>query len=65
MKFNSLVDSKSKSMIRIDKMVSKRPTHNQMLEYINHNFMKESLKIWIKSVVDSLNEETVEEILSK
>lgn len=64
MKFNSLVDSKSKSMIRIDKMVSKHPTHNQMLEYINHNFMKESLKIWIKSVVDSLNKETVEEILS-
>lgn len=63
MKFNSLVDSKSKSMIRISSTVNKRPTHNQVLQYISENFMKDSLKVWVKSIGKRLTKETVDGIL--
>ena len=34
LKFNSIVNTKSKSMIRIDKYSKKKPTHLQVLQYI-------------------------------
>lgn len=63
-RFNSLVDTKSKSMIRINKNEKKHPTHSCVLQYINDNFMTDTLKIWIKSVVDRLSKQVVDEILA-
>jgi len=36
-RFNSLVNSKSKSRIRVNKKIKKEPTHIEMLKYIKLN----------------------------
>ena len=38
MKFNSLVDTKSRSRVRINKKIKKEPTHLEMLQYINLHY---------------------------
>lgn len=61
MKFNALVDSKSKSMIRIDKYKKKKPTHLQVIEYIKDKFYEDTIdfvinvgKILTDNKIDSI-----------
>ncbi|MFA9398048.1 MAG: hypothetical protein ACERKV_07270 [Clostridiaceae bacterium] len=43
MKFNSLVNSKSRSMIRIDEFQKKKPTHFEVIKYIKDNFYEDTV----------------------
>lgn len=64
MRFNSLVDSKSTSRIRIDKYVRKEPRHSLVLRFINDNLMTETLRAWMQIVIDALESEYIKEVLN-
>ncbi|AYD39289.1 protein kinase [Clostridium fermenticellae] len=43
LKFKSIVDTKSKSMIRIDKYKKKKPTHLQVIQYIRNEYYRDTI----------------------
>ncbi|HVJ50603.1 protein kinase [Desulfitobacterium sp.] len=56
-RFQSLVDTKSKSRIRIDKNLKKEPTHLQVLEFLRVNYFNDviDLVMTIKDKIDEYN----------
>ncbi len=71
-KFNSLVDSKSKSRIRINKYRRKEPTHLEVLKHIKQNYSEHVLHLIniIKEVIngqslDNIFESYPDELFSK
>lgn len=62
--FNSLVDSKSKSRIRIDKHNKKQPTHFQVISYLKDNFPNEVTDI-IDSICNNITEININNILNE
>lgn len=62
LKFLSLVDSKSKTLIRIDSRDKKIPTHKEVLEYLCKNYYIQT-KEFAEAVIKKLNEEKIENIL--
>lgn len=62
MKFNSLVDSKSKTLIRIDGKIKKIPTHKEVLLYLHDNYYEETNN-FVQIVLKKLNEEKISDIL--
>jgi hypothetical protein len=63
MKFNSLVNTKSKSRVRVNKKVKKEPTHLEVLQYINLNH-RDCVIDLIETINDNITEMTVEKIIS-
>jgi hypothetical protein len=62
-RWNSLVDTKSKSRIRLKKNDKKAPTHRQVIEYLlkkNYDVTSE----YILRIFNNLNEETIKDILN-
>ncbi|MFZ3132033.1 MAG: HipA domain-containing protein [Desulfosporosinus sp.] len=71
-KFNSILRSKSKSIVRIDKKNKKRPTQEAVLEYINKqyhedvkDFMEQILLKVTPGNIDKLLEDYTENLLSE
>lgn len=63
-KFNSLVNTKSKSRIRLDKHCKKEPTHLEVISYIKKNYYIESIG-FVNSIINSIHDLTMDELLSK
>lgn len=53
-RFQSLVDTKSRSRIRIDKINAKEPTHLDVLEYLKSNYYNDVID-FVKTVVYNLH----------
>lgn len=63
-KFSSLVDSKSRSRIRIDKKAKKEPTHLEVLKYIRKNYYKETFE-FVERIISNISELKINEILEE
>lgn len=61
-KWRSVVDTKSKSIIRITADETKRPTHLEVLQYIKENYYEETQEIVYK-ILNIVNEENIDKIL--
>lgn len=62
--FMSLIDSKSKSIIRIDKTLKKQPTHYQMLKYLHQAYHKYT-SCFLDTVLEKINRQSIENIITK
>lgn len=62
-RFDALVDSKSKSMIRIDGSVKKRPSHTEVARHLIENFPE--ARSTADRFIVSLNEEVVDRLMSQ
>lgn len=61
-KFNSLVDSKSTSRIRIDKSLKKEPTQLKMIQFLLSHYSKESFEI-VENILYNVNEQNIEQLI--
>lgn len=64
MLWKSLVDGKSKSIIRINCRDTKRPTHLEVIKYIHNNYFEQTINI-VKKMEKMLTEDTVCMIMEK
>lgn len=64
MLWKSLVDTKSKSIIRINCRDTKQPTHLEMVKYIHQNYFEQTIDI-VNKIVVLLTEDTVYMIMEK
>lgn len=62
LKLSSLVDSKSKTLVRINGNVKKIPTHKEVLQYLHDNYY-ENTRQFAEIAILKLNTEKIEEIL--
>ena len=63
-RFQSLVDTKSTSRIRVNKKQKKEPTQLQVLEFLQVNYYNDILEIVI-TIKDNINEHNINSILDK
>lgn len=63
-KFYSLVNTKSRSRIRIDKYEKKEPTHLEVMKYLKEN-MREEFDKNLLIINKKINEENINLILNK
>lgn len=63
MKWKSVVDTKSRSIIRISSKDKQRPTHLEVLKYIRENYFKETKEI-ASRIILRITEENIDKILS-
>lgn len=63
MKFNSLVNTKSRSRVRINKKIKKEPTHIEVLQYINLYYYDCVIDL-IKVINQKITEYNLEKIVS-
>ena len=64
MRFQSLVNTKSKSRIRIDKKNKKEPTHLEVITHLKNYYNNEELNKWITNIINILNLSQIRKILS-
>ena len=62
LKFASLVDSKSKTIVRVDGNSKNIPTHKTVLHYLRDNYYEET-KDFVEFAIRKLNEEKITDIL--
>lgn len=62
LRFNSLVDSKSKTIVRINGNLKKIPTHKEVLEYLCNKYYEET-KGFVEMALQRLNEEKICDVL--
>ncbi len=60
--FNSLVDTKSKSRIRIDKKFKKEPTHLEVVRFLKENFYEDIIDM-VHKIIDNITEKNIDNIL--
>ena len=61
-RWNSLIDTKSKSLIRCRENDEKRPTHLEVLKYLKENYFEDTY-IFAENIVSLLTEENIYRIL--
>lgn len=61
-RWNSLIDTKSKSLIRCREIDEKRPTHLEVLKYLKENYFNDTY-VFAKNIVSLLTEEKIYSIL--
>lgn len=64
MLWRSLIDTKSKSIIRIHCQDIKQPTHLEMMKYIHQNYLEQTVDI-VKKIEEALTVDSARMILSK
>jgi|GEM_PF-5813520 len=64
LRFKSLVDSKSKSRIRINKKLKKEPTQLEVLIFLQVNHYNDVIDV-VKTIKDNINEHNIASILDK
>ena len=64
LRFQSLVGSKSKSRIRINKKLKREPTHLEVIQFLRVNYYDDVIKI-VKIIKDNINEHNIDNILGK
>lgn len=62
--WKSLIDTKSKSIIRIYCQDIKQPTHLEVMKYICHNYLEQTVDI-VKKMEKVLTEDSVHMIIGK
>lgn len=60
--FNAILESKSTSIIRIDKLKKKKPKHIEVIMYLKQKFYSETIS-FVKIIKDNLTESEIEEII--
>lgn len=65
-KFKALVDSKSRTLIRIDRfnLGKKGPKHSEMMEYINENYYDYTID-FVENIKNVLTEEVIENLMGQ
>ena len=63
-RFNSLVDTKSTSRIRIDKYIKKEPTQLYVLKFLRENYCGDIVNT-IYNIIYNVNEKSIDDILRK
>lgn len=63
-RFAALIDSKSKSRIRIDPAIKKEPSHSEVLTYLFSNHVKDVDQI-VERIAKLINEDIVETIIER
>lgn len=61
-RFNSLIDTKSTSRIRIDKYIKKEPTHLNVLKFMLEYYYKDIIDIFNK-IIGNVTEKNIDNIL--
>lgn len=61
-RWNSLIDTESKSLIRCREIDEKRPTHLEVLKYLKENYYNDTY-VFAKNIVSLLTEEKIYSIL--
>lgn len=61
-RFNSFLRTKSKSIVRINKKIKKRPTHEEVLEYINKQYHEE-VKDFIEQILLKVTSSNIDKLL--
>lgn len=64
MRFKSLVDSKSKSRIRINKYEKKEPTHLEVIEYIHDNYYNDVIEM-VNKIILNINETKIKDKMAQ
>ena len=64
LKMNSLVRTKSKSMIKIDEKDKKKPTHLEVIKYLHKNFYDETNE-FVNTVINKLDENKIENLVEQ
>lgn len=64
MRFNSLVNSKSTSRIRLDKKIKKEPRQLEVLEYLRNNYYEDVVD-FIKTILYNINQISVNNLLGE
>jgi hypothetical protein len=64
LRFNSIVDSKSKSRIRINKKTKKEPTHLEVLQHIKQYNSNSNILKLINSITTLISEKSIDKIMS-
>ncbi len=62
--FNSIVGSKSKSIIRLDKTKKSKPTHKEVVQYLSENYYKDTVDFVI-NIKERLNKETISNVIEE
>lgn len=62
-RFQALVDSKSRSRIRVNKLLKKEPTHLEVLRFLRENHYYDVIDT-VRTVNNNINEHTINSILS-
>lgn len=63
-RFNSIVNNKSRSMIRIDKYKKKKPPHLQVIQHIRDNFYKDTID-FVVNINTLLTYNRIDDIIDK
>lgn len=64
LRFKSLVDSKSKSRIRVNKKLKKEPTQLEALNFLRFNHYNDVIDV-VKTIKDNIDEHNIDSILDK
>lgn len=64
MLWKSLVDTKSKSIIRINCRDTKQSTHLEVIKYIHQNYFEQTIDI-VKKIEELLTEDVIRMIMDK
>ncbi len=64
MLWKSLIDTKSKSIIRIYCRDTKQPTHLEVIKYLHQNYLEQTVDI-VKKIEEALTEQAVRMIIDK
>lgn len=62
-RFNSLIDSKSTSRIKINKRIKKEPTHLDVMKFLYDNYYEYVIDIMIR-IIYNINEKNIDIIVS-
>lgn len=64
LRFNALIDTKSRSIIRIDQKRKKTPTHREMLKFIKENNFKD-IALFVDSILTLVTDDNIITILNE
>jgi hypothetical protein len=62
--FDSIIGSKSRSIIRIDKSNKKKPTHKEVMEYIKESYYEETIN-FVRNIKDKLTSVEIDNLIDK
>ena len=62
MKFDSLVNTSSRSRIRIDKNIKKEPTHIEVIKYLNLNYRNSIINL-VETINNRITKNTLDKVI--
>ena len=62
--FDSILVSKSKSIVRLYKNKKSKPTHKEIMEYLKSNYYKETIQ-FVKNIKEKLGENVISDLIER